>query len=251
MYSTCLGSRLTGSRLLLWHMGQTLISINFDWKSWSITSIPPLTSRSDIRLVQTTNKPGPTLIPVTLDTYPNIRRGKWIRDEKFVSEKFVSSCQCFRTMIRVHITCRELVTSFLHHSTLSWTWPQKAKPISRGSIFNSNSSTRSPHTGIEDFGIDKNLWPLATRSGTALDWSFSGWDWQLLLASLVSTTVICIMYDEMKTSCGQRVGRRNSRPGTRFGQTEAGFRLRFGLRVNRIFGSETEDESCSSLFLDS
>ena len=32
------------------------------------------------------------------------------------------------------------------------------------------------------------------------------------------------------------------RDGARFGQTEAGFRLRFGLRVNRIFGSETEDE---------
>ena len=33
------------------------------------------------------------------------------------------------------------------------------------------------------------------------------------------------------------------RAGARFGQTEAGFRLRFGLRVNRIFGSETEDEA--------
>ena len=35
---------------------------------------------------------------------------------------------------------------------------------------------------------------------------------------------------------------RGPRDGPRFGQTEAGFCLRFGFRVNRIFGSETEDE---------
>jgi hypothetical protein len=33
------------------------------------------------------------------------------------------------------------------------------------------------------------------------------------------------------------------RDGPRFGQTEAGFCLRFGLSGNRIFGSETEEEA--------
>ncbi len=33
------------------------------------------------------------------------------------------------------------------------------------------------------------------------------------------------------------------RDGARFGQTEAGFRLRFGLSVNRLFGSETKEEA--------
>jgi hypothetical protein len=34
-----------------------------------------------------------------------------------------------------------------------------------------------------------------------------------------------------------------ARDGPRFGQTEAGFCLRFGLSGNRIFGSETEEEA--------
>ncbi len=44
----------------------------------------------------------------------------------------------------------------------------------------------------------------------------------------------------------------STRPGFRFGQTEADFGLRFGLDPNRIFGSETEDggspqEPCGAL----
>jgi len=34
-----------------------------------------------------------------------------------------------------------------------------------------------------------------------------------------------------------------SRDGPRFGETEADFCLRFGLRGNRNFGSETEEEA--------
>lgn len=39
----------------------------------------------------------------------------------------------------------------------------------------------------------------------------------------------------------QRPSSQDGRDGPRFGETEADFCLRFGLSVNRIFGSETEE----------